>query len=223
MKKIIIIAVHPDDETLGCGGTILKHKKEGDEVHWLIITNISKENGFSDENIKKRNEEINIVANLYKFDSVTNLGFPAIKLETIPKHILVEAIGSVINKIKPSTIYLQHSGDAHSEHKAVFDASYACTKSFRYPFLKEVFAMETLSETDFAAPLVQNHFLPNYFNDITDFLDQKIEIMKTYTSEISEHPFPRSEKSIRALAILRGIQAGVDFSEAFVILKMISK
>ena len=94
----------------------------------------------------------------------------------------------------------------------------ACVKWFRYPFVKRVLAYETLSETDFVLRS-EDVFAPNYFVDISELLEQKIDIMRNYSSELGIHPFPRSEMSIRALAVLRGAQSGFCFAEAFQLLR----
>jgi LmbE family N-acetylglucosaminyl deacetylase len=221
MRKILVIAVHPDDETLGCGGTILRHKEDNDEIHWLIVTNISEANGFKDKVIQRRQEEIKIVNELYNFDSITKLDLPTVKLDELTTGEVIGKISQAIKKIEPEIIYLQYRGDAHSDHLIVFDATMTCSKSFRYPYIKEIYAMETLSETEFSAPLIHNAFIPNHYVDISNYIDQKIEIMKIYESELQEHPFPRSERNIRALATLRGAYAGVDSAEAFMCLKSI--
>jgi LmbE family N-acetylglucosaminyl deacetylase len=220
-KKVMVIAVHPDDETLGCGGTILRHKQENDEIHWIIITNISERIGYLYEFVAKRQVEIEKVHEAYCFNSLTKLDLPTTQLDKFAKGEIISYISDAVKRIKPEIIYFQYSGDAHSDHTVVFDAVMTCAKSFRYPYIKEMYAMETLSETEFSAPLVQNVFIPNYFVDITNYIDKKIEIMKIYESEIGEHPFPRSERNIRALATYRGAVAGVDSAEAFMCLKYI--
>jgi len=220
-NKVIVVAVHPDDETLGCGGTILRHIKEGDEVYWLTITAITEKVGYAKEVVEKRNQELEEVAEAYGFTKAIHLDFATTKLDEYTKTELISSISKVLRDVKPNIIYLQHRGDAHSDHCDVFDAVYSCTKSFRYPFLKEVYAMETLSETEFAAPLVMNAFIPNNFVDISDYMERKLEIMALYKSELGEHPFPRSVRNIKALGTLRGAQAGVDSAEAFMCLKII--
>jgi LmbE family N-acetylglucosaminyl deacetylase len=221
MINIIIVTVHPDDETLGCGGTILKHKKNGDKVHWLIITHLEETLGYKKEDFINRDKEIEAVTLKYNFDSVVRYNYPTTKLDDLASGDLIGRISNTFNEIKPTTIYLQHYGDAHSDHRITFKAVYACTKSFRYPFIKEVYTMETLSETEFSAPLESNVFKPNHFNNISDFMEKKIEIMKVYESEMGEHPFPRSERNIKALGTFRGAQCNAEYAEAFVCPKRI--
>ena len=144
-NKVLIVAVHPDDETLGCGGTLLKHKSNGDEIHWLICTSINK----SKHNYKLREKEIEKVSKLFNFNSVHNLRLKTAQVDSYSYSDLVEKISSVINLVTPNTIYLPFKSDVHSDHRKIFEATYSCTKSFRYPFIKNIYMVETLSETEF--------------------------------------------------------------------------
>ena len=218
MKKVLIFAVHPDDETLGCGGTLLKHKANGDEIHWLICTTIDKEHSY----YNSRKDEIQEVSKYYKFDSVNTLELQTMQVDEYSMSELIGKISKVINEIEPNIIYLPFKGDVHSDHRKIFEAAYSCTKSFRYPFIKKIYMIETLSETEFAPSTTENSFIPNVFVDITNFMDKKIEIMKIFKSEIASHPFPRSQRNLEALATLRGATCGVEYAESFMLLKEIS-
>ena len=218
MNKVLIVAVHPDDETLGCGGTLLKHKANGDEIHWLICTETNPKNDF----FKAREKEIEKVTNIYGFDSVTNLQLKTMQIDEYSMSDLITKISKVINDIKPSTIYLPFKSDVHSDHRKIFEASYSCTKSFRYPCIKKIYMMEVLSETEFAPSVKEDSFVPNTFVDISEYMGKKIEIMQVFNSELGEHPFPRSERNLRALATLRGATCGCEYAESFVLLKEIN-
>ena len=215
MKKVIVIAVHPDDETLGSGGTLLKHKKDGDEIHWLICTTIEK----TDSNFEVRENEIKKVDKIYGFKTINNLRLKTTKVDEYSNQRLVKLISDIFNEIRPNIIYLPFKGDIHSDHREIFNAAYSCTKSFRFPFVEKIYVMETLSETEFSPFDGENNFTPNVFVDISNFIDKKIEIMKIYKSEIGEHPFPRSEKNIRALATYRGASSGFNYAESFILIK----
>ena len=221
MKKILVIAVHPDDETLGCGGTLLKHKATGDEIYWCIVTSIKEKLGFSDEQVILRSKEIEKVAGIYGFNGVEQLAFPTMQLDQLTMGELIDGVSTIIKKIQPHTIYLPFKNDVHSDHRIAFEAIYSCTKTFRYPFIRRILMMETISETEFAPALPAESFVPNVFADISEFIDQKIDIFKIYASELGEHPFPRSEKNIRALACLRGASADCESAESFMLLKEI--
>lgn len=218
-KKVLIVSAHPDDETLGAGGTLLRHIDQGDEVYWLIITNIFEDQGFSEERIKSRQKEISRVAKAYGFEKTVKLDYPTMSLSSASLEKLIPDISNVFQEIQPEVIYTLNRSDAHSDHRVIFDAVMACTKSFRYPFIREVLMYECISETEFAPALPEKVFQPNCFVDITETMDKKIEIMNIFKSEMGEHPFPRSERNIRALATFRGATAGVEYAEAFQIIK----
>jgi len=216
---IIIVAPHPDDETLGCGGTILKHKADGDSIHWLIISGMTEKKGSSSQVIKQRQEEIESVARMYGFETVHNLNLPTMQLDEIPTGDVISALSKIFKDIKPNTVYLPNRSDVHSDHRIVFHAAWSCCKTFRFPFIRRVLMYETPSETDFIPPFPETAFLPNIFSDISPYLERKIEIMREYRGELKDHPFPRSERNIRALATVRGSIAGVEYAEAFMLLK----
>ncbi len=219
--KIIVIATHPDDETYGAGGSLLRFKHEGAEIYWLIMTNVHTTHGWNETIVNRRQEEIKNLAEAYPFDGVFNLNFPTTKLDELTSGTIISAISEVFKTVKPTHVILPFYGDPHSDHRIAFDCAFACTKSFRYPFIKNIWMMEVLSETDFGVAVSQNAFLPNIFVDITDNLDAKIENLKIFESELGEHPFPRSAANIKALATMRGAQAGCVYAEAFMNLKTI--
>lgn len=219
--KVIVIAPHPDDETLGCGGALLRHIDDGDAVHWLIATDASTDNGYTAEVASLQQEQINKIATAYGFTKTHNLGFPPVKLDTLPKAELVAAIGKVVNEVLPEIIYVPFRGDVHTDHAAVFDAMISCTKWFRYPSIRRVLCYETLSETDFGINPESQRFAPNYFVNITPFVDKKIEIALMYTEEMGQFPFPRSEQALMSLAQVRGVACGHHAAESFMLLKEI--
>lgn len=218
---VLCVAPHPDDETLGCGGTLLRHVAEGTQVHWLVMTRMDESQGFSAERIARRSAEIEQVARAYGFAGTHLAGFPTTRLDTLPMAELVSAVSAVFAAIRPSTVYVPYRNDAHSDHAAVFDAATACCKNFRHPSLRSVYAYETLSETEFGLRPDDPGFHPNLFVDTTRWLDRKVEIMKLFAGEMGTFPFPRSEECLRAQAALRGSQAGTHAAEAFMVLKEI--
>lgn len=221
MNKVIVVAPHPDDETLGCGGSILKHKSKGDEINWLIVTAITEDIGYVHDKILERSLEIQKVSKAYEFSSVHQCGFPTTRLDIIPMLDMVQKIGSIFQEVKPNVVYLPYRGDVHTDHRIVCDVVSSCLKWFRYPFVERVLAYETLSETDTALIPDNNAFRPNVFMDISLFLEKKIDIMKFYKGEMGVFPFPRSEEAIRALASLRGVASGFKAAESFMLLKEI--
>lgn len=211
MKKILCVSVHPDDETLGCGGTLLKHKANGDEIYCVHVTNGN----------EKQESIICLLRELYGFKKTYQLGLPEIKLTDIPLSEIISKLSAVIQQVKPDYLYIPNRSDAHSDHRIVFEALTACTKSFRYPFIKKIMMCEVISETDFSPALPENIFIPNVFMDISDFIERKHEILNIFESELLTSPYTRSIDAILTLSKYRGSQINVNYAEAFMLLKEI--
>ncbi len=220
MSSIVVVAPHPDDEVLGCGGTILKHVDNGDEVHWLIVSSMDSKS-FSEEQIKKRSDEIKEVSKLFGFKSIHKLDYPTSKLDQIPRNEIINKFGDLFNSLNAEVVYTVFRDDAHSDHKVVFDSVFSATKSFRCPSVRKLLSFETISETDFSNPM-KDPFKPNVFVNIEDYIEKKIEIMNIYESEMGEFPFPRSTEAIIALSSIRGVQSRCKAAEAFILIKEIS-
>lgn len=219
--KILVVSPHPDDETLGAGGLLIKRKTKGDRIYWLNITDVDSEHGWSKEFVSKRKKQIEEVRKFFSFDGFYNLKFPPSELEEIKKGTIISAISSVVNEVKPDWIILPNPNDAHTDHRVVFETCMACTKSFRYPYIKKILTMEILSETDFSK--TGEPFSPNYFVDISKFINEKIDALKIYDTEMGEAPFPRNYEAIKALALLRGGMAGCMYAESYRIIKEIDE
>jgi N-acetylglucosamine malate deacetylase 1 len=217
-ERILVVAPHPDDETLGCGGTLLRTAESGAQLAWLIVTCMSEENGFNKSRIHGRDAEIDKVSSLYGFSDVFKLRLPTRQLDVIPMADLIEQFSAVFNAFIPTQVFLPNRSDAHTDHRVVFDAGAACSKWFRYPSVQRVFAYETISETEFSLDQ-RSTFQPNVFVDISSFLERKLNIMSVYRSEMADFPFPRSDEAIRALATLRGATSGYHAAEGFHLLR----
>lgn len=218
VAKTLIVAPHPDDEVLGVGGTLLRRKAEGTKVAWLIVTSISVKSGWSVEKVNQRADEIRQATALFGFDEVITLNFPTTQLDRVPMRELVAGMSEAFKAFEPEELFVPHPSDVHTDHRIVFDAAASCTKWFRYPSIKRVLAYETLSETDFGLDTNQS-FRPNVFVDIENFLNDKLQAMDIYASELGVPPFPRSHEAIRALATVRGVASGFKVAEAFELLR----
>lgn len=217
--NIAVISPHPDDETLGAGGTILKYKEEGEKVYWINVTDVIDTVQWSQEFIEHRKLQIERIRLFYGLDGFYNLRLEATKLDSIERSKVIGKISECIKEIQPQVLILPDPNDAHSDHLCVFESAMACTKVFRCPEIKKILTMEILSETDFGNPY--QNFRPNYYVDITKYIDKKVEALKIYDTEIGELPFPRSSSAVRSLAVIRGCTAGVKYAEAFNAIKII--
>lgn len=217
--KVLIVSVHPDDETLGCGGTILKHSRNGDELYWMIITETDESIGFSREFIDMRKLQIRRVSREYGFKKVYELKILATRLQSVDLNDFISSVSRVVNEVRPEIIYMNNRSDIHTDHRITAHVLMSCTKSFRYPFIKKILMYECISETEMSPPLPENIFMPNVYSDITDFIDKKLEIMSIYESEVQTPPLPRSLENIKSLARYRGSSCGVNYAEAFMLVR----
>ena len=210
-ENILIVSPHPDDETLGCGGTIFRHVKEKHSVSWIIMTKMTPDK-YPSKIINNRKSEIDKVAKKYSFKNVFNMDYKTSELENYKLSDIIDNLSKIINKIRPSTLYLPFPYDIHTDHKITFDSFNPFTKSFRYNLIKKIRIYETLSESEqsfFPSP----KFNPNLFINVENFLMKKIDVMKIYKSELNNHPFPRSLDAIKFLAKYRGIQSNFKYAD----------
>lgn len=215
-RSILVLAPHPDDETLGCGGSLLRWRREGAALHWVIATDMTE--AWPRARRRARDKEISAVARRYGFATTTRLGFPAAGLDALPLGRVIEALGKAVAAARPDTLLVPHAGDAHSDHRVCAEAADACSKWFRFPSLRRVLAYETLSETD-QAPLHRPAFRPELFVGIERELRAKLAVMALYKGEGGPHPFPRGRRAVEALARVRGSTAGLKAAEAFALLR----
>lgn len=221
--KILAIAVHPDDETLGCGGALLKHRAQGDELHWLLLTAATAP-AYNEAQIETQRQQIESVKAAYPFAGFHWLKLPTTQLDCIPMSDLVGAIREVVAAVRPEVVYVPNRSDAHSDHRFASQAVQAVLKSFylRNLGVKRVLACDVLSETDAAAPLPEHVFLPNVTVDVTAHFERKLEIMQLFRSEVHPEPGPRSISAIRAQGRVRGAAIGVEYGEAFMLIREIA-
>jgi LmbE family N-acetylglucosaminyl deacetylase len=217
-ERVLVVAPHPDDETLGCAGTLLRMQQQGADLAWLIVTGISEQAGWTSQKVRQRDAEVSRVTQSIGFSHVFNLRLPTAQLDSHPMSDLIDRFSAVFKSFEPEHVFVPHRSDVHSDHRVVFDAVAACSKWFRYSCVRRVLAYETISETGFGLD-AESIFRPNYFVNISDFLERKLEIMAIYESELSAFPFPRSVKAIRALAAIRGAMSGFEAAEAFQLLR----
>ena len=219
-KNILVIAPHPDDEILGCGGVIKRFVNEGNPVFVLITTRGS--NRLFDqskvENVRKEALEA------HRFLGVCEtffLEYPAPELDTVPIADLSRDFAQIINDNKIDVLFLPHRGDIHNDHKVVFNAGLVAARPVGSCTVKEIYCYETLSETEWAAPFANDAFIPNYFINIENSFDAKIEAMSFFKSQLREFPNPRSIETIENLAKFRGATVGFRKAEAFMIIRQI--
>ncbi len=215
--KTIAIAVHPDDETLGAGGSLLKYKQQGAEIFWIIVTKTHIES-----QIDTQQETIAEVSKLYGFSDVFHLQKTATTLSTKDLPEIISELDKIISNVKPDTVIVPCLWDVHSDHRIVAQACMPLLKPHRYGFIHRILAMEVLSETDIGSLSAGGGLRFSYFEDITEFFEKKASILSQYKTEVAEFPFPRSIGAIESLARLRGTSIGSQYAEAFIPLKIVN-
>ena len=216
--KIMVVSPHPDDETLGAGGTLIKMKKCGHQIYWLNVTDMCAGPEWDAAQIKHRQEQIRKIRDFYGFDGFYNLAFPAAKLAGADEGEIIKHIRQVYEQVRPEWIIIPGLYDAHSDHQVVYHCCMACAKTFRAPYIRKVTTMEIISETGYG--FCGKQFEPNLFIDISGEIEDKLKAMEIYDTETARAPFPRSLENIRALAMVRGSSALCRYAEAFYIERM---
>lgn len=219
MSKVLVIAPHPDDEVLGVGGTIARFAHEGHDVFVVIVTHGDPsmfDSGFIEQG---RQEAIKAHRLLGVRDTIFLEGFPAALLDTVPHSRLNEALRKVLHDIEPQILFIPFNGDIHQDHRLIFDSALVAARPNSTQQIQAIYAYETLSETNWNAPLLTPGFLPNTYFDISVFLEVKIEAMRVYQTQLRSFPHERSLEAIRALARLRGATVGFEAAEAFVLIR----
>lgn len=220
-KTVLAIAPHPDDEVLGCGGTLARHADVGDEVHVLIITRGDPEL-YPEDDETAIYQEIQAAHQVLGVISTIHLDYPAPRLDTIPGYQLADAIGQVIQRLQPQIIYLPHHGDIHTDHQRVYQAALVAARPINRCSVRQILCYETLSETEWSPPRGDTTFIPTVFLDIEDYLERKLKAMACYSTELKSFPHPRSLSTLESLAKLRGSTVGLTAAEAFSLVRQIS-
>ena len=202
---------------------MLKHRVQGDSLSWIVVTQ-AYEPYWPAEVIDRMSHQVSRVADAYQIEDYFRLGFPTVRLDTVPNSEIIDQMRDKISKIQPELVYLVHGGDVHTDHQAVFAAATSVLKPLHMAELgvRRLLCYETLSSTEAAPTHLDRAFLPNVLNDITPFIDRKIEIMQMYETEIQPEPMPRGSSAIRALARYRGATIGVEYAEAFMLVREIA-
>ncbi len=213
-NKVLVIAAHPDDELLGCAGTIKRHLNDGDSVSTIIVCegeSLRNVNQSSAENISHSE----LASRFLGVNELIQLGFPDQRLDTLTLTDIITPLENVIRRIKPNIIYCQYGGDINLDHEILFKAILVATRPTEN-FITEVLAFDTASSTEWAYP---RSFIPDTWIDITKTLDDKLKAMSFYESELRDYPHPRSLKALENKAKAWGNQVCVDAAEVFMTIR----
>lgn len=217
---VLVIAPHPDDEILGCGGTIYKYAQNGNEVIVAIVTK-GCEPLFSEESVIQVRNECKEADAFIGVKETVFMDFPAAMLETVSRYELNDAFVKLIQYYKPEIVFLPHRGDMQIDHKMVVDAAMVALRPKYKHVVKKIMAYETLSETGWDIPNTLNEFIPNVYYDISNSIHYKLEALKIFSSQIAGFPNARSLQSVEALAKYRGSMMNLNAAEAFSLIRHI--
>jgi LmbE family N-acetylglucosaminyl deacetylase len=219
-KRILVIAPHPDDETLGAGGTIAKYSEQGHEVTVLVVSGHLPPL-YSREDYEITVEEARKAFALLGVVDSRFLEIPATMIGDQPVHVTNASIGDVVKEIAPHVVLCPFP-DRHVDHRVVFESVMVATRPVAAGRGIELLAAyEALSETHWNAPHIEPNFVPNWIVDITGQIQRKLAAVACYQSQIPAFPGARSIEAVNALATLRGTQAGFAFGEGFHVIRMI--
>ncbi|MBA2175358.1 PIG-L family deacetylase [Halobacillus locisalis] len=212
--KVLVFAPHNDDEVLGVGGTIAKYSELGYEIYVCEVTS-----GDNPERVKQIQEEALKAHKILGVKETIFLGLPVVKLRHTPTVDINSKTLEVVEKIKPNLVFVPHKGDMHQDHAEVTTSAMVALRPFNNPQLKAIYAYETLSETEWNTPTIDNAFIPSVWSDITDTIDLKLQAMDCFITQVKEFPHPRSLEAIEALSKLRGSTVCVKNAESFMLMR----
>lgn len=216
----MVIAPHPDDEILGCGGIMSKFVNDGKEVYVLVITRGTPKL-YSDDRIVNVRKEALDAHKILGVKETVFLDFHAPELDQTSLAEISMEISKVIKKLAIDTLYIPHRGDIHSDHRVVYNAALVAGRPVAGSTVRSIYAYETLSETEWAAPFGDDAFIPTHFVDVTGSFENKLKAMACFKSQLKPFPNSRSLEAIEALAKFRGATVGVKRAEAFMTVRTI--
>ena len=222
-KTILIVAAHPDDEVLGCFGTVAKLINEGYEAYTLILSGGKTSRGEvkQSEIDELRNEMIKANETI-GIKKVFQSNFPDNAFDSIPLLSIVKEIERAKNLVKPQIIFTHHIGDMNIDHQLTHKATLTATRPMAGECVKAIYSMEIPSSTEWNSFAKETIFTPNIFVNITDTIDKKVKAMACYKSELRNYPHPRSLRYIKELAASSGIKVGLNFCENFMLIRKIN-
>lgn len=216
--RTLVIAPHPDDEVLGCGGLLALLSGLGTPAVRAIVTQ-GMEPDYCARAIAEIRAEAETAGAILGVAETHWLGLPAAGLDQVPHARLNAAIGELVTKVAPDTLLLPFPGDIHRDHQLVFESAMVAARPSRHSYPVRILCYETVSETNWNAPGLTPVFAPNVFVDIDSTLDRKLNAFRAYASQVRSFPQERSIEALTALARLRGATVHRNAAEAFVLIR----
>lgn len=227
-RSILVVAAHPDDEVLGCGGTIARHTKAGDAVHVVIMAE-----GVTSRSTRRDREKSakalgTLSATARRANKILGvrtlelLDLPDNRMDSLDRLDVIKAVEAVVARHRPDTVYTHFSGDLNIDHRITHEAVCTACRPLPGQPLRTVLFFEVPSSTEWQPPASAAAFAPNWFIDIAATLPLKLKALEVYSSEMRDWPHARSIEALEHLARWRGASVGTEAAEAFVLGRMLA-
>lgn len=219
--RILVVAAHPDDEVLGCGGTMARHVQNGDQVRVIFVADgVTSRLGVDAQELHRRQQATRAACDLIGVQQFQFLGFPDNRLDQVPLLDVVQRLEHAMEAWAPTKVYTHHHGDLNVDHRVTHQAVMTACRPLPGSVIRQILAFEVMSSTEWASPGL-SPFAPNVYVDISSQLELKISALEAYGDEMRQPPHSRSVAHLRQLAHHRGNCVGFDAAEAFMLIRMV--
>ena len=225
--RVLVIAAHPDDEVLGCGGTIARHADSGDQVQVLVVAEGSTSRQQERDRTQVRDElsaltqAAQMAGSILGAAGVELLDLPDNRLDSLDRLDLIKRIEECVERHQPECVYVHHAGDVNVDHRRLHEAVVTACRPMPGHVVRRLLSFEVVSSTEWQPPGSAPAFQPNWFVDISDQWERKREALVAYAIEMRNWPHARSLEAVEHLARWRGAQVGVEAAEAFCLLRQL--
>ena len=219
-KNILVVAAHSDDETLGCGGSLAKFAEEGSQIRIVFMTNGVGARGDGSGSAENRRNDAKNALHILGVSDIVNYDFPDNQLDQVAMLKLAQVIENEIAKFQPELIISHHAGDLNIDHQRIAEAVLVASRPQPGLCVKEIWAFEVLSATEWSFT-IDHFFAPNYFIDVSKFIEIKLKACAQYKDEFKDSPHTRSLDHVQTLAMHRGNTVGLHYAEAFRIIRKV--
>ena len=226
--KYLIVAAHPDDEVLGCGGSMAKWAEQGNQVDVLILAEgaTSRDNkrdrDLRSDELSKLKKCANDSAKVLGINSIHLLNFPDNRMDSVDLLDIVKQVEKYINKIKPEIVLTHHAYDLNIDHQLTHQSVVTACRPEPMHSVKRILSFEVASSTEWQAPIASKAFIPNWYENVSDTISKKTKALKAYKDEMRDWPHPRSLRAVKNLAKWRGATIGCEAAEAFMLIREIN-
>jgi LmbE family N-acetylglucosaminyl deacetylase len=225
MTTVLVVAAHPDDELLGCAGTLARHARAGDRVEIVIMAEGATSRSSPEERaahaaeLERLREAARAAAGTIGAANVEFVGLPDNRMDGEVLLDVVQRLEAIVARVQPSIVYTHHRGDENVDHDVTHRAVITACRPLPGHSVTRILAFETVSSTEWMSPVSAAPFAPNWFVDIGDTLDDKLAALRCYEAEMRPFPHPRSYEAVEHLARWRGASAGFAAAEAFMLVR----